>query len=53
MLYQHVFEEKRGTSEQRMYEDALKALGLKIKYPEKEGENPVPGVETIYSKMMR
>lgn len=53
MLYQHVFEEKKGTSEQRMYEDALKALGLKIKYPEKEGENPVPGVEMIYSKMMR
>ena len=51
-LYQHVFEQERDTPDQKMFEDALKSLGLKIKYPQKKGEKPIPGVAAIFAKMM-
>lgn len=52
MLYKNVFEKERGVGEQTMYEDALKSLGLKIKYPKKPGEKPMPDAAAIYAKLM-
>ncbi|MBQ1526816.1 MAG: hypothetical protein IIZ75_06755 [Lachnospiraceae bacterium] len=52
MLYQHVFEQKQGEGDQKMYEDALSSLGLKIKYPTKPAEKPIPGVPAILAKLM-
>ncbi len=52
MLYQHVFEGEKETAEHKMYEDALSSLGLKIKYPTKPGEKPVPGAPAIFAKLM-
>ena len=52
MFYKHVFEQDKGQGDQALFEDALKSLGLKIKYPIKPGEKPIPGVAAIYAKMM-
>ena len=42
--------DKRASKERQMYADMLKAYGFKVKYPNKQGEEPKPGLSAIYKK---
>ena len=51
-IYDHVFGDDVDEEEYPMYEDALKSLGLKIRIPKKDTDEPFPTAEEIYSKLM-
>ena len=52
MLYKHVFEMPDTDPDYKMYLDALKSVGTKIRIPQNPGEKPFPTPEVIYSKLM-
>jgi hypothetical protein len=52
MLYEHVFDPKYEKVDKDVFLDAMKSLGLKVKFATKPGEKNRPTLETIYSKLM-
>ncbi len=52
MLYRNVFIESHTEGDKKMYEDALKSVGLKIKRPVNTGDKPIPSIDVIYAKLM-
>lgn len=48
MLYDKVFIDRDGG----MYLDAMRSLGMKIRYPQTEGDEPKPSVSAMVKRMM-
>jgi hypothetical protein len=53
LLYNKVFVENlTDEKEKNMYLDAMKSLGLKIRKPTVQGDEPKPSIEAMVTKMM-
>ena len=51
-LYNKVFVENPQPADRAMYLDAMKSLGLKVKEPATQGDEPKPSINAIITKMM-
>ena len=51
-LYNKVFVENPQPADRAMYLDAMKSLGLKVKEPATQGDEPQPSINAIITKMM-
>ena len=51
-MYEKVFLEDPRPADRDMYLNAMKSLGLKIKEPNVQGDEPKPTIDAMVSKMM-